>query len=183
MTMRGRWNRILNAGRARVQSMRDRAERVRTLQAMSPHQRWELSTSKASVDCVLDLDDGTRPRLIGAFAMDIDAPCDVMREYIERSFREPLNELVGEDFLFFMPGPGGGDLLPRKLEARSWAKDYAELKEVGVHEAAGEDDFMDEEAKDKPRRVTIMRDRTIPAGPPSMIPAFRDQEPLSMIYN
>eukprot|EP01041_Mallomonas_annulata_P002271 gene2271-4420_t len=159
--------------------------KVRDIQEMHPYKRWEKSISKADIDCMLELDDGTTAKLIGTFKMDLDAPCDVMREYIERHFRDILNQSVGEDFCFYLPGAGGGELLARKMEPRAWSKDYAELKETYITRQAGIDTHMDdfnrfeliEEGPQPPHVVTIIRDRFLATqGKVSMIPEFPPEE-------
>ena len=148
---------------------------------MSPYQRWEQSVQKETIYAFLELDDGSNPRLLGSFEMDPDAPCDVMREYMERKLRDALNDCVGEDFCFFLQGPGGGTVLARKLEVRSWGKLYAPLKPLPAGTVVN--DSQSNSSQPIMRRVvTIVKDKSLIREEPSMIPEFaRDNEETPMV--
>ena len=71
--------------------------------------------------------DKQRAQNLGEFEMDTNAPCDVMREYVQRSFREKLNPIVGDSFLFFavLASNGKETVLERKKEVASYSHIWA----------------------------------------------------------
>lgn len=170
---------IGRAFRTLLSATQAHAEHIRSIQKMSPYNRWELSIQKETIKCFLELDDGTDPKLLGQFDMDPDAPCIVMREYIERRFREPLNKTTGEDFNFFLPGAGGGQILQRNQEGRAWSKDYAKFPSSEVEANSKRDASPTKKRtamKDLVRSVIITPDRALAAkgAELSIIPEFND---------
>lgn len=103
---------------------------------MSPYRRWEMSPDKVMIAVILEfgLEDRTR---LGTIEMDLDAPCDILRTYIERNFREELNEECGRAFSFFVrTGEGFEQLLSAEEEELKWSRDFALPK---VDEETGEE--------------------------------------------
>ena len=41
--------------------------------------------------------------LLGEISIDLNAPCDVLRTYMHRNFRDKLNKEDGDSFLFILP--------------------------------------------------------------------------------
>ncbi|CAE7640244.1 unnamed protein product, partial [Symbiodinium microadriaticum] len=92
---------------------------------MSPYRRWEMSNDKVEIAVFLEsgLEDRTR---LGTLFMDLDAPCDVLRVYIERNFRDELNEECGRAFRLFVRNDQGEEqLLQLEEEELKWSKDFA----------------------------------------------------------
>lgn len=64
--------------------------------------------------------------MLGEINMDLKAPCDVMREYVQRAFRKRLNEVMGDSFLFLARDANGKQhILQRKEEPRTYSEQYA----------------------------------------------------------
>lgn len=86
---------------------------------------WMRSMSKVDIVCILDNGNNNDIEL-GEFKMDLNAPCDIMREYIRRSFREELNKTIGESFLFSKVDPitFNEEILPRDSEFKTYSKTY-----------------------------------------------------------
>ncbi len=58
--------------------------------------------------------------------IDLQAPMDVVREVVQRNFRETLNKTCGDSFLFYVSMPNGKDkILTRNKESGTYSKDYA----------------------------------------------------------
>lgn len=95
----------------------------------TPFEYWSRSLEKEEVLCYYMLSP-ENVILLGEIKMDLKAPLEITREYIQRNFREKLNETVGESFLFMKLDPDNGiDLiLPRDDEFRTAAKDYNLVK-------------------------------------------------------
>lgn len=85
--------------------------------------------SQDKVEIVVYLESGLENRMrLGTFMMDLDAPCDVMRSYIERNFRDELNEECGHAFSMFVRDDKGFEqLLNKDEEELKWAKDFAPM--------------------------------------------------------
>jgi hypothetical protein len=100
-------------------------KKQQALAKLSPYRRWEMSTDK--VEIVAYLESGLEGRVrIGTFHMDLDAPCDVLRSYLERNFREELNEECGHAFsLFVRDSKGVEQLLTKDEEELKWSRDFA----------------------------------------------------------
>ena len=54
--------------------------------------------------------------------MHLDAPCDICREYIQRNFREQLNQSVGDSFSIIYNDERGENKLSRERESRTYSK-------------------------------------------------------------
>lgn len=181
MSMYGRLNQVASSIRTKVQELHAKRMQRKAVEALPAYYRWEQSTTKMNIECILELDDGTKAKSLGTFDMDPDANCVVMREYIERTFRVKLNESIGEDFCFTKMPAGGDGMLLRVEEAKAWARDYISRKDAPATGEAEEDigiDFEKEEELLKlPHVVTIIRDRgVIGEGAASMIPEFPPYE-------
>ena len=59
---------------------------------------------------------------LGGFAMHLDAPCDVCREFVKRNFREQLNQSVGDSFRIIYNDERGEHKLLREREYRTYSK-------------------------------------------------------------
>lgn len=68
--------------------------------AESPFEYWQRSLEKVDVVCIIDKGND-RTTVLGEFKLDMNAPADIMREFIRRSFRTELNTTIGDSFLFF----------------------------------------------------------------------------------
>lgn len=99
---------------------------------LSPYQRWELSECKEEI--VVNLEYGMEESdRLGVICMDLDAPCDIARQYIERKFRLQLNEHCGSSFSFYVrqqQEQGGEEImLPNEQEGLKWIRDFVVMKE------------------------------------------------------
>lgn len=92
----------------------------------TPYARWNLSLEKSTVICMLEVDK-QRPQLLGEFQMDVNAPVDIMREYVQRAFRDKLNPICGDSFLFFavLASNGKETVLERRKEPSSYSHIWA----------------------------------------------------------
>lgn len=91
---------------------------------LSPYRRWDMSDQKQSIRIKLEygIDEVI---YLGDVMFDEDAPCDVVRDYIQRSFREKLNEICGDAFLFFGRDEDGElEKLDRTREPTNWIIRY-----------------------------------------------------------
>jgi len=96
---------------------------------------WDESLTKIEVSVVLEIPFQDDEKL-GEVKMDLKAPIAVMREYIYRNFRSRLNEICGEQFLFFCAKDddeaGTGEvveiLLARAKEVMVYTGDFAPFK-------------------------------------------------------
>jgi hypothetical protein len=133
--------------------------RYQTLSRLSPYQRWELSECKE--DIVVNLEYGMEESdRLGVISMDLDAPCDIARQYIQRKFRQQLNEHCGSSFSFYVrhqptegEGAGAGEeiMLPSEQEDIKWIRDFVVMKEcwtVTIVVNAGEEKVQIEEVFD-----------------------------------
>lgn len=134
-------------------------ERYRKLSRLTPYQRWELSNTKE--DIVINLEYGMEEiDRLGVIHMDIDAPCDICRQYIERTFRKVLNEHCGKSFKFYIRKERGEEeMLEVEQEELKWSKDFIttkfdetlqkDLPTITIVVIAGEDKVLIEEAYDE----------------------------------
>jgi hypothetical protein len=117
--------------------------RYQKLARLSPFQRWELSECKEEI--VVNLEYGMEESdRLGVISMDLDAPCDIARQYIERKFRHQLNEHCGSSFSFYIrqqKEEGGEEImLPSEQEEVKWIRDFVvHMKEKGEQEQEGEE--------------------------------------------
>lgn len=88
---------------------------------------WDASGDKTEINCVLESDTGARTE-IGAFQMDLDAPCSVMRLYLRHFLRDALNEVTGDSFLFFGVIDDSETILDRESEESTESRLYVDLK-------------------------------------------------------
>lgn len=91
---------------------------------LSPYRRWDMSDQKQSIRIKLEygIDEVI---YLGDIMFDEDAPCDVVRDYIQRSFREKLNEICGDAFLFLGRDEDGElETLDRTREPTNWIIRY-----------------------------------------------------------
>lgn len=96
---------------------------------LNPYQQWEMSASKVDVRCDLDIV-GNELEIIGSFKLDLEAPCEIMREYIGRRFGETLNNLkVGNSFRFVVsPKDSDPIVLVIEEEPFTFSKDFTIFK-------------------------------------------------------
>lgn len=127
----------------------------------SPYDVWQKSLDKIEIKCVLELK-GQDPIQLGYIKMDVLAPCDVMREYIQRNFREQLNGIIGDSFLFFVVNKETNMelVLEREKEEVTYSKDF-------LYEQT------DKKTMITSLVVTLVSD---PEVPPIMIPEFRNED-------
>ena len=94
---------------------------------LNPYQQWEMSTSKVEIRCDLDIEEVVS---LGSFKMDLEASCEIMREYICRRFGNKLNDLkIGSTFRFIVK-PKDGDMIMLKIEDEPFvfSKEYTLFK-------------------------------------------------------
>ena len=91
---------------------------------------WEKSGDKVPVEVYFEETPKKDPVLYGEISFAIEAPANIMREYVERAFRDRLNEeQLGDSFLFFVITEGGrSDTLAREKEGGTYSKDYCPFK-------------------------------------------------------
>jgi hypothetical protein len=91
----------------------------------TPYEYWKRSLEKTDLVCIMDKGGGGIT-ILGEFKMDLKAPVEIMRENIYRDFRDELNKIVGESFLFAKLDPDSGDeiVLKREEEFKTYAKDF-----------------------------------------------------------
>ena len=95
---------------------------------------WEQSKKKVEVEVYYErppAHKGGDPQQeqLGVLHMDLEAPVPVMREYVQRTCRDRLNELAGDSFLFLKQLDDGSDfILPRDAEIRTFSKDFVPFK-------------------------------------------------------
>ena len=102
---------------------------------MAPYIHWELSKNKIEIRVELDIEDMDLIE-VGVFSMDLEASCDMMREYLHRRFTERLEELkIGDSFVFkVQPEPTPDDDTPEAKELEkenepiTFAKDFTAFK-------------------------------------------------------
>ena len=92
----------------------------------TPYQRWNKSLNKYDMRVMYDVDGVSDPIILGTVLIDLDAPCDVLRECVERAFRDKLNETVGDSFQFAIQE--NNKSLSRTLEKKTLTKTYAPFK-------------------------------------------------------
>jgi hypothetical protein len=95
----------------------------------TPYEYWQRSLEKEVVQCIYEIS-STESINLGEFRMDIKAPLEIMREYICRRFRIPLNKTIGESFIFFRINPNNEkeEYCAREDEFRIHAKDFVIMK-------------------------------------------------------
>jgi hypothetical protein len=102
--------------------------RYQRMSRLSPYQRWELSEAKEEIIVTIEsgLEESDR---LGVLQMDLDAPCDIARQYIERKFRHELNEQCGRSFSFYVRQEGGEEvMLQYEHEELKWIRDFVVMK-------------------------------------------------------
>jgi hypothetical protein len=126
---------------------------------IDPFDVWDSSGDKSQIAVSLesDYDD---PIILGDIFMDLDAPCNVMRTYIHKSFRSELNDTVGDSFLFFGSSDGKEVIIDRENEPSTDAK---EIIKVTENEINGEKTYA----------IRIMRDKSVEV---VQIPEFKESE-------
>lgn len=102
-------------------------------EALPLFQRWEMSEDKSEV--VVYFEEGMAERqFMGTLYIDLDAPVEVMREYIQRQFRDFLNDVCGDSFLFFARlETGEEEVLVRRAEDTRWSRQFAPLTYDAKH--------------------------------------------------
>ena len=91
----------------------------------SAYKQWEKSKSKSKVNIEWDRRDGSEVLNIGTIEMDLQASCVVMREYIQRNFRDWLNgKEIGNSFQFFIMKEDKEEVLGIADETITYAKDF-----------------------------------------------------------
>jgi hypothetical protein len=70
----------------------------------TPYQKWQKSKNKVKV-CLIYVTASSEEQQLGTFFIDTQAPADVLRMYVQRRFRDKLNnELnIGDSFVFLTP--------------------------------------------------------------------------------
>lgn len=103
-------------------------KRYQTLSRLSPYQRWELSDAKEEI--LVNLEYGMEETdQLGIIRMDLDAPCDIARQYIERNFRQQLNDHCGSSFSFYVRKERGEEvMLSNEQEELKWVRDFIQIK-------------------------------------------------------
>lgn len=140
---------IKSIGRASISGFQYIAEEYRKYKEnvnLDPFEVWDTSGDKTEISCFIESDSGAR-ELIGIFAMDLDAPCNVMRLYLRKQFRERLNEITGDSFLFFGIIENSETILDREVEEHTESRVYVELK-------------IDDVTEHRVYSVFIMRDKS-----------------------
>lgn len=97
---------------------------------IDPFTEWESSTKKVDVSVCLEMMKGKAKKetILGVMKMDLEAPCDIMRLYIYKSFRDKLNEMaVGTGFLFSSSENDKSVNLDISLEKTRYSKDFCPL--------------------------------------------------------
>jgi hypothetical protein len=90
----------------------------------SLYEIWKKRTDTVEVHCVLR--SGIEEEALGVIQISLDAPCDVLREYIRRNFRTTLNKTIGDSFVFIYNLDTGLEAkLPRIQEPRKFSKKVA----------------------------------------------------------
>ena len=97
-----------------------------TTREISPYEKWQGSPNKNNVIIMFKKDKNMPGTNLGDLRVDLKAPLDIMREYIQRNFREKLNKTCGDSFEFYIELKNGKDkLLDREKEPGTYTEDYA----------------------------------------------------------
>lgn len=93
--------------------------------AESPFEYWSRSLEKVDVVCIIDKGND-RTTVLGEFKLDMNAPADIMREFIRRSFRTELNTTIGDSFLFFKvdQDTAAEEILLRENEFKTYSHSF-----------------------------------------------------------
>lgn len=130
---------------AGIQYIQDEYRKYREHIDIDPFDLWDTSGDKDEVVCFIEADSGAREE-IGSFSMDLDAPCSIMRTYLQKKFREELNDITGDSFLFFGVIDDSETILERDAEESTESRVYVELK-------------IDADSEHRTHTVLIMRDK------------------------
>ena len=153
-------------GRAAVGSMQYIQEEYRKYREhvdTDPFDLWDTSGDKDEIICCIEADSGVREE-IGTFLMDLDAPCSIMRTYIQKNFREKLNDITGDSFLFWGVIDDSETILDRDAEEATESRVYVDLK-------------IDPVSEHRTHTVLIMRDK---AAEIVHIPEFADPKDIGV---
>lgn len=91
--------------------------------------RWEQSRSKEELQVLLDINPPANPINIGSIQIDFEAPCDILRLYLQRYLRDALNETIGDAFCIEkVDATGKVQMLFRKKEFQEYTKTFVDFK-------------------------------------------------------
>lgn len=93
---------------------------------MTPYEKWQGSANKSNVIVMYKKDKHLPGTTLGDLRVDLQAPLDIMREYIQRNYRDKLNQTCGDSFEFFIELKNGkSKLLDRTKEPGTYSEDFA----------------------------------------------------------